>query len=222
MKNILALTKRNFCNKRLTGYDKMNLILERQKVDNDKYKTDNKLIENKISDLISYTQVFRSPLYFSTFYLIWQNPLTYKYSYTLLFNNYYLLTLTGLEGAVLFSHALVYYGIVKPAKQESQEIMKERMKANRKRLMMLLTFFTGLVVALNFFNNGKPILGLLVSFLLNFYLYAKVSFHITYKLVNNTVYMPRMKFIYTNMFFSLLLFLINYYKRKMITSNLTY
>jgi hypothetical protein len=215
------LTKKHFC-KRLTGYDKMNIILEQQKQDKQQNEGENKLIEAKISEVISYTQVFRSPIYLSTFLLIWENPLTVKYTYILLFSNYYLVMLTALEGAVLFSHGLVYYNIIRSSKKESIETMRERLRANRKRLIMLVTFFTGLVITVNLVNSGSLTQSLCTVFALNLYLYIKISFHITTKLVNSLTYMPRMKFIYTNMLMSMILVLVNYNKRKVVLNNLTY
>jgi hypothetical protein len=221
MKLLFKFTKQHFC-KRLTGYDKMDLILEQQKADKQKHQEEYKIIEKKSLNLVTYTQIFRSPLYISTFLQIWENPLTKTYTHLFLFSNYYLILITALEGSILFSHALVYYNIVKSTKQESLELMNARLKSNRKRLFILITFFTGLIVALKLTNSGSPVGGLVVIFLLNFYLYAKVSIHITTKLVNNITYMPRMKFIYTNMLFSLILIGINSYKRKFVKNNITF
>jgi hypothetical protein len=220
-KTFYAIIKRNFC-KKLTGYDKMNIIIERQRKEKETMGEEFKQVEKKFAPIISFTQVFRSPIYISTFLLIWENPLTLKFTYLLLFSNYYLIALTALEGAVLFSHGLVYYNIVRSNKLENKEVMDLRLKTNRKRLFMLVTFFCGLSLAVYFVNNMEMFYCLGASFLLNFYLYVKGSKHLATKLVNSVTYLPRMKFIYTNMFFCAILGLIIYNKQKFINDNCSY
>jgi hypothetical protein len=87
----------NNSNEKMTFKQKMKVALEREKKEQEKYSKDTEYVEEKFKEIFIKEQVIRSPFYISILPLIWSNPFSYSYSALLLFNNYYLIFLTGLE-----------------------------------------------------------------------------------------------------------------------------
>jgi hypothetical protein len=87
----------NNYDKKMSFKEKMKVAVEKEKKEQEKYAKDTEYVEEKFKEIFIKEQVIRSPYYISILPLIWCNPFSYSYSALLLFNNYYLIFLTGLE-----------------------------------------------------------------------------------------------------------------------------
>ena len=207
---------------KLTGRDKMNMILDRQKYNNEKYSEENKLFEKKTSPLFKYMYYLRTPIYITTFGVIWLNPFTTTYSLVSLFTNYYMIFLTCMEGTSIFSLGLIDYLLVKFNVPDNTELIKYKYQNNNKRLFIMIYFFLFLIISGYLASNNNTSSSYFLIMLLNIYLYIKFSKQIGSNIVNPLYFIPRMKFIYTNMLFSAFLMLISYKKNSLIDNNIKY
>lgn len=220
-KHVYNNTIKNFA-KKLTSYDKKEIILERQTLIKDRYKEEFKQFEDKMQPVFNYMNYIRSPIYASIFGCIWANPFSITFTYLKLFSNYYLIFLTGLEGAAIFSLGLIEYYLVKFNVPDDRELVRLKMKNNAKRLIMIITFFFFLVLSAVGAEKENTNSSLITVLLMNVYLYVKYSLQMGNHMGNSLYLMPRMKFVYTNMLMAICLMIIISRKDSIVSNNIKY
>ncbi len=208
--------------KKLSSSDKMNLILEKQRQMKKEHSEENKLFEAKMEPVFNYMNYVRSPIYLSILGLIWSNPFTITYFYLSIFSNYYLIFLTCIEGSAVFSLGLINYYLVRFNVPDNKELIELKFRNNRKRLMMLISFFMFLILSGYHAVNDNTNSSLITLFITNIYLYVKYSLQMGNHMGNSLYLMPRMKFVYTNMILTICMMIIINKKNKTIQLNVKY
>jgi hypothetical protein len=220
-KQIYNYTIKNFA-KKLTSFDKKEIILEQQTLIKQRYKEEFKQFEDKMQPVFNYMNYIRSPIYASILACIWANPFSITFTYLKLFSNYYLIFLTGLEGAAIFSLGLIEYYLVKFNVPDDKELVQLKMKNNAKRLIMIITFFFFLVISAVGAEKENTNASLVNVLLMNVYLYVKYSLQMGNHMGNSLYLMPRMKYVYTNMLMAICLMIIVSRKDSFVSNNIKY
>ncbi len=220
-KNFYKYTFRNFA-KKLDSLQKKEIILERQNQMKQLYKEEFKQFDEKMQPVFNYMNYIRSPVYASILACIWANPFSVTFTYLKLFSNYYLVFLTGLEGAAIFSLGLIEYYLAKFNVPDDKELVNLKIKNNSKRLLMLISFFFFLYGSAMTAENESTTSSSLMIIMLNVYLYIKYSLQMGNNMGNSLYLMPRMKYVYTNMLLALCLMIIVYRKETIVTANIKY
>ena len=207
-----------FANKPLTMRDKMKMIREKE----EKFLKENHVEisqkEIKIMPAMLQLQKIRGIIYLSIPFLIWTNPFTLLYSKLILSSNYYMIFLTTLEAAAFFSLGLNAHNLNIIANLNSSL----KSQVTRKRLMLMVIFFTFLLISAilsSKFKNSQS-LGLLT--ILNLYLFIKISYHITLYNLDKLIFNQKLKNLSMNMVICCLMLLINFKKTKEINNNILY
>jgi len=211
-------SKAYFANKSLTMKDKMRLIKEKEEKFLKENQEEISQKEIKIMPAMLQLQKIRGIIYLSIPFLIWTNPFTLLYSKLILCSNYYMIFLTTLEAAALYSLGLNAHNLNVIANLNSSL----KSQVTRKRLALMVIFFLFLLISALFsskFKNSQS-LGLLV--LLNLYLFIKISYHITLFNLDKLVFNQKLKNLSMNMVICCLMLFINLKKTKEINNNILY
>jgi hypothetical protein len=227
--NLKHFHKRLICNtlsrhfsSKLTSSEKKNIILKTEKAMKEEYNEEYKQFENKMQPVFNYMNYIRSPIYATIIGLIWSNPFSLTFTYFKLFSNYYLIFLTGLEGAAIFSLGLIDYYLVKYNVPDDKELVDLKTKNNFKRLIMIISFFLLLFISGANAQSDRTILSLMFLIYSNIYLYVKYGLQMGNHMGNSLYFMPRMKFVYTNILLAACLIIIASRKDKIIQLNIKY
>ena len=207
--NKISFSYFNFCDKKPSKYEMIELIRKKEEKLNSGFEEENKFFEEKKIPLTKFVSIIRAPVYFCIFPLIWINPVSQTY-YILFYSSHcYLIFLTCFEGTELFSLALNYYNLVNINIDDELEIIKLRNITMRKRLLIMVFFSFFIILSSYLAEKDQIEFSLLIMLLTNFYLYCKFSYHITLYGLNKKIYTQKMKNVGLNAFIIILFFIIN-------------
>ena len=212
---------KNFKSKKLSFQEKHSLIIKSQSLEDQKNKKEILFSEEKLYNTLVYEKITRSLAYLNLFPLIWLNPFSIKYSFLLLFSNYYLVFLTSLEIGNLFSLGLLKYNLM-TTNFSNSEIENLKIKNNRKRLFVCFTLFFFLILSGKLAYNYNNTKSLILLVLINIALYIKISYHISLNILDRNLFFKRMKYISLNILLCLMMIAILRNKDKFVTNNLLY
>lgn len=216
--SIYKLPMALFSTRPLSMSDKLRMIKDKE----EKYLKENKeeiaKKEIKLLPALLKLQKMRGVIYLTIPFLIWTSPFSILYSKLLLFSNYYLIFLSTLEATSFFSLALNQHSLEVSFNHNS----KLKSAVTRKRLMLMIIFFTFLMLAAYLASEFKnsPSLGMIT--MLNLYLFTKFSYHITLYNLDKLIFNQKMKNVSMNIIVSLLILILNIKKTNEINNNILY
>jgi hypothetical protein len=218
-------SRKNFTYKPLSFDQKFKMIVDREQQKIRGKEEDIKFTEEKTIPLISFTQKIRFPVYLSIPCLIWAHPISIPYSGLILFSNYYMIFLTTFEATSLFCLGLNQMNLQVgnfESKEKEIEFLQMKRSVTRKRLFIMIIFFTFMILAAINASDYNSNISLGILFLSNIYLYAKFGLHVTLYGLNKTTFTRRSKYVGMNLFLILSIWLVSRQKDKFIVNNLQY
>ena len=126
--------------------------------------------------------------------------------------------MTSLEATAVFSLGLNQHSLNVIANLNS----KLKSSLTRKRLVLMIIFFSFLLVTSSLASEFRNSASLGMLALLNLYLFTKFSYHITLYNLDKLIFNQKIKNVSMNIILSLLILLINLKKTKEINNNILY
>jgi hypothetical protein len=225
--NYLKLNQRNFKfifaafskYEPTTAKEKLYEVTKKMYEESKDHQDEIKFLEKKVNPFFNKIRIIRSPIYISMLPLIWSNPFTLSYSVLILSANFYLIFLTTLEATTLFSMGLNQYGLLNINTKEEKEGIILKSRSTFKRLLMMVLFYSFLILSGVLASNFQNRESLILLFGLNLYIAIKIAYHITLYGLNKRLFEKRIKNSAMNLCIIILIGVIHYKKKKIIQDN---